>query len=187
MRREPVVTKFSQIEGSGLSTFLYVGMDVHKNSIEVAIAGSSGLIRERFSLGGDLRGAKKLVKQKLARSGQVRACYEAGPTGYGLKRRLEAAGIPCMVVAPSMIPKKPGERIRTGWLAALPPRYRHHHSNALVSELHGFERFRHVRQLMAFLGLTPSEHSSGTAKRRGAITKDRRPTVSRALSRRRHR
>ena len=80
MRKEPVVTKFSQIEGSGLSTFLYVGMDVHKNSIEVAIAGSSGLIRERFSLGGDLRGAKKLVKrlQKLARSGQVRACYEAG-------------------------------------------------------------------------------------------------------------
>ena len=42
MRKEPVVTKFSQIEGSGLSTFLYVGMDVHKNSIEVAIAGPSG-------------------------------------------------------------------------------------------------------------------------------------------------
>jgi transposase len=51
---------------------------------------------------------------KLARGGnELRFCYEAGPCGYGIQRQLTAAGYECVVVAPSLIPRKPGEQIKT--------------------------------------------------------------------------
>ncbi|MGM0793385.1 MAG: IS110 family transposase, partial [Bacillota bacterium] len=55
---------------------------------------------------------KKLMK-KLGRPETLRVCYEAGPTGYPLYRLLMAMGIQCSVIAPSLIPKRPGERIKT--------------------------------------------------------------------------
>jgi len=58
--------------------------------------------------------ALKGLASKLARSGgQLRFCYEAGPCGYGIQRQLSAAGHECVVVAPSLIPRKPGDRIKT--------------------------------------------------------------------------
>ena len=56
----------------------------------------------------------KLLTAKLGRGGRrLRFCYEAGPFGYGIQRQLNAAGHDCVVVAPSLIPRKPGERIKT--------------------------------------------------------------------------
>jgi transposase len=259
-----------------------------------------------FSMGTDGNSVRRLAKRlKESGSGGVRCCYEAGPTGYTLQRQLEAAGISCIVVAPSLIPVKPGERIKTDRRDALklaellradmltpvrPPteeeeavrdlcrcredvkedllRSRHRMSKFLLrrgqrwsqgkrawthahrqwlvklrfeheadqvifddyllaleqleervrrlderleavaqgdtyrervgwlcclrgvktvtamtilSELHGFERFESPRQLMAYLGLVPSESSSGERQARGAITKTGNSHVRRIL------
>jgi len=93
---------------------LFVGMDVHKEKIVVIglpEEGSHPMVREEFG-GGDLR---KLAKrnQTLSRSWEVESCYEAGPSGYGLARIFREAGIPCRVVAPSLIPRCPGNRVKT--------------------------------------------------------------------------
>jgi transposase len=304
--------------------FAVVGLDVHKRSVQVAVLRPGSNEFEEFALGGDLRSTKKLIR-KLQKYGRVVACYEAGPTGYGLKRQLEKNDIRCFVIAPSLIPKKAGERVKTDrrdarklaqylragiltdvrvptpdeeavrdlcrarhtcredvkrakhrlqkfllrrskrfpgktlwtqkhreWLLGL--RFEDVMSQfvledlvaelsriedrlqrledqlelvsynepyrepvawlrcfrgidtitamTLVTELHGFERFRHPRQLMSYLGLTPSEHSTGGNGRRGGITKagnrfvrrllveasqhaDKRPQVSRRLRKRR--
>jgi transposase len=88
-------------------------MDVHKNSIVVAML-FSGRETEVWKVANESRARRRLVR-KLQRDGgaDVRTCYEAGPMGYGLQRELHAAGVHCEVVAPSLIPKKPGERIKT--------------------------------------------------------------------------
>jgi transposase len=94
----------------------YIGMDVHQERIVVAMVGGvSGERVEELQVGGDERGVKKLVRalERRQESGAVECAYEAGPTGYALQRRLESAGIECMVVAPSLMPVKPGERIKT--------------------------------------------------------------------------
>ncbi|MGJ8839806.1 IS110 family transposase, partial [Salmonella enterica subsp. enterica serovar Kentucky] len=56
---------------------------------------------------------QNLCKRLRSKSSQVRIVYEAGPCGYGLYRRLVKSGFDCMVCAPSLIPKKPGERVKT--------------------------------------------------------------------------
>ena len=55
----------------------------------------------------------KLVRKLAAKCGRLTFCYEAGPTGYGLYRQIKSLGHECMVVAPSLILKKPGERVKT--------------------------------------------------------------------------
>ena len=273
-----------------------IGLDVHKRSIAVAVrqAGVAGVQEERLP---HERGAvARWARRWKRRSGGKLVCaYEAGACGYALQRQLESLGIPCQVVAPSLVPRKPGERIKTdrrdarklaeylegGHLTAVRPptpaeeaardlcraredakqdrmRCRHrlskfllrrgesytagrkhwtqaHHAwlgqllfddpsaqavfddyrlavaqvdaridaldrklealaqeppyraavgalrcfrgidtrtaLGLVTELHGIERFGRPRALMAFVGLVPSEASSGDRQRRGAITK----------------
>ena len=284
----------------------WVGLDAHKESIEVAalVPGQPEPVEwsEHTTPEAIRRLGRKL--QRIA-PGEVRCCYEAGPTGYGLQRMLEAAGVICEVVAPSLTPVKPGSRIKTDRrdarkLAELlradvltqvhPPnpadealrdlcrcrddvrvdllRARHrlskfllrrhciyrqtkhhwgtrhwawllefrfedpvsqatfdsyllavqqleerqrqldlqleHYGNqdpyrepvgwlrcfkgidtvtavALVAELHDFRRFRSARELMSYVGLVPSEHSSGGRERRGAITKTGNRHVRRLL------
>ena len=56
---------------------------------------------------------KRLVSKLLDDGGELRFCYEAGPCGYGIQRQLSAAGHECVVVAPSLIPRRPGDRIKT--------------------------------------------------------------------------
>lgn len=278
------------------TTSTFVGMDVDSKRIHVAVLSGSEKRPLELTVPHEARAVKRLVK-KLQREaeGDLLACYEAGPTGFALQRRLEEAGLPCQVIAPSLIPTKPGDRVKTdrrdahkladllradmltevtvpsdadeavrdlcraredakedltrcrhrlskfllrrglrwtagrkawthahrAWLRSL--RLKHEADQAvfetyllaveqheervkgleeklehfaqqepyrepvgalrcfhgiatvtamtLVSELHGIERFTSPRQLMAYLGLTPSEHSSGDNKRRGAITK----------------
>lgn len=273
----------------------YVGLDVHKETIAVALAetGKLGEVREHGTIA-NTPAALGMLAAKLARGGaELRCCYEAGPCGYGIQRQLAAAGHGCVVVAPSLIPRKPGDRIKTDrrdainlaklhrageltpvwvpdqaheairdlvrarlaavrslrqarqqlsgfllrhshhyhrpawtllhrrWLAGLKFEQAVHHivledciaaveaatarrdrleahieavlpdwslapvvralqalrgmalvaAATLVAELGDITRFTNPRQLMAYLGLVPSEHSSGRTRRQGGITK----------------
>ena len=284
----------------------YVGLDVHQEEIAVAMLEGGSRRPKEFRVGGDGRGVRKLVRRlgELGGEGRVECAYEAGPCGYALQRRLEAEGIGCAVVAPSLIPVKPGERIKTdrrdarklaeqlraGMLTAVCApseaqeavrdlcrcredaredlmRARHRQSKMLlrrglvyragknwtqkhrrwllglvweheaermvfgdylqaieqleerqrgldaaleeqagqppyrepvawlrcfrgldtvnamtvVAELHDIVRFGSARKLMAYLGLVPSEHSSGGSRRQGGITKSGNRHVRRAL------
>jgi transposase len=273
----------------------YVGLDVHKETIAVALAeaGLRGDAREYGKIANTPAAVEALVA-KLARNGhKFRFCYEAGPCGYGIQRQLTALQQNCIVVAPSLIPRRPGERIKTDrrdainlaklhrageltpvwvpdeaheairdlvrarlaavrtlrqarqqlsgfllrhghrynrpawtlmhrrWLAGLRFEQAVHHivledciaaveaatarrdrldahiaaalpdwslapvvqalqalrgmarvtAATLVAELGDITRFANPRQLMAYLGLVPSEHSSGGTRRQGGITK----------------
>jgi transposase len=258
----------------------YVGLDVHKDGIVVAVAegGLRGEVREYGRIANTPAALRRLVG-KLGQEGvELRFCYEAGPCGYGIQRQLSAAGHGCVVVAPSLIPKRPGDRIKTDrrdacslaklhrageltavwvpdavralrrarqqlsgfllrqgchygrpawtklhrrWLAGLRFAQAAHHivledyieavevarerrdrltaqieamladwalapivaalqtmrgmalvnAATLIAELGDLSRFANPRQLMAYLGLVPSEHSSGASVRRGGITK----------------
>jgi transposase len=96
-----------------MKTVRCVGLDVHKESIAIAVADPEG---GEPSLVGTIPNDTRLLLQKLKRLGggkKVRCCYEAGPTGYGLHRDLVAAGFQCEVVAPSLVPKQVGSRVKT--------------------------------------------------------------------------
>ena len=273
----------------------YIGLDVHKETIAVALAeaGKRSEVREYGKIANTPAAVEALVA-RLARNGrELRFCYEAGPCGYGIHRQLSASEHACIVVAPSLIPRKPGERIKTDrrdainlaklhrageltpvwvpdraheairdlvrarqtavrtlrqarqqlsgfllrhghhynrpawtlmhrrWLAGLRFEHAVHHivledgisaieaatarrdrleehiaaalpdwslapavhalqalrgmalvaAATLVAELGDITRFANPRQLMAYLGLVPSEHSSGGTRRQGGITK----------------
>ena len=273
----------------------YVGLDVHKEAVVVAIAegGIRGEVREYGRIANTATALDRLMR-KLGDSGvRLRFCYEAGPCGYGIQRHLSTHGHECVVVAPSLIPKRAGDRIKTDrrdaaslarlhrageltavwvpdlgheamrdlvrarldavhalrrarqqlsgfllrqgchygrpawtklyrrWLAGLKFEQAVHHlvledyvqaveaaearrdrltaqieamlpdwtlapvvaalqtmrgmalvnAATLIAELGDLSRFANPRQLMAYLGLVPSEHSSGTSIKRGGLTK----------------
>jgi transposase len=278
-----------------VDSITYVGLDVHKVDVVVALAegGLRGEVRDYGRIPNTPAALAKLVG-KLGRNGMgLRFCYEAGPCGYGIQRQLSAAGHDCIVVAPSLIPKRPGDRVKTDrrdaaslaklhrageltavwvpdaghealrdlvrarldavhalrrarqqvsgfllrhgchygrpawtklhrrWLAGLKFEQPIHHivledyiqtveaaearrdrltaqieaslpewtlapvvtalqtmrgmalvnAATLIAELGDLSRFANPRQLMAYLGLVPSEHSSGSSVKRGGITK----------------
>src|SRR2546427_5173321 len=101
---------------------LFVGLDVHKETIAVAYAAddreaavvSFGTIGTRQ---GDI---DKLIRKLQAKGKPLHLVYEAGPCGYGLYRYLTKKNLKCWVVAPSQIPKKVGDRVKTDRRAALP-------------------------------------------------------------------
>jgi transposase len=274
----------------------HVGLDVHKQSISVAMLLPGSAKALQWEMRNEPAEVRRLVR-RLRRDtggGTVLCAYEAGPCGYVLQRQLGREGVACQVVAASLIPRKPGERIKTdrrdarkladllraGLLTEVRPpteaeealrdlcrcredarvdllRARHRlgkmllrrdlrylegrpwtaqhrawlwslkleHAGermaledyllaveqvgtrlatldaqlkelaeqepyrervgwlrcfrgidtitaiSLLAELHGFERFEKPRDLMSYLGLVPSEHSSGASVRRGGITK----------------
>ena len=96
------------------STTLYVGLDVHKDSISVAYAAGGGDTPARFvgPIGTRQRDIDKVVRQLQSRSARLVFAYEAGPCGYVLHRYLTGKGLDCRVVAPSLIPKRPGDRVK---------------------------------------------------------------------------
>src|SRR3990170_29249 len=286
---------------------MFVGMDVHKESIDISLAeeGRAGEVRHYGVISGDLEAVAKVVRALRAPSRRLRFVYEAGPCGFGIHRYLTAQGEDCVVVNPSSMPKRSGDRVKTdrrdgdalarlhrageitaiylpddtdeamrdlvraradavvvgtqakyrlkafllrqgrrypgreGWtlpyrrwladlsfpsaaqhvalqeyrdaideterrldrlteqLRQLAPAWRWATlvqalqalrgvsfltAVSLVAELGDLTRFRHPRELMAFLGLVPSEHSSGPSVRRGAITKAGNPHVRRLLA-----
>lgn len=92
----------------------YLGLDVHKDSIAVSIAPAQSTEVRRYGLiGGSLDAVDKLLK-KLASPGiELRVVYEAGPCGFVLCRHLRSQGIACEVVAPSLVPKKASDKVKT--------------------------------------------------------------------------
>jgi transposase len=277
------------------NSITYVGLDVHKDTIAVALAegGTRTEVREHGKIANTPAAVQALATKLSHGKRELRFCYEAGPCGYGVQRQLTAAGHGCVVVAPSLIPRKPGSRIKTDrrdavnlaklhrageltpvwvpdqaheamrdlvrarlaavrslrqarqqlsgfllrhghhynrpawtllhrrWLAGLRFEQPVHHlvledyiavveaaterrdrlearievalpewslasvvravqalrgmalvaAATLVAELGDITRFDNPRQLMAYLGLVPSEHSSGSTRRQGGITK----------------
>lgn len=93
----------------------YVGLDAHAKSIQVAvILPGSKKVDEQWQVANEERALKRLAKRLIAMApGEVHAAYEAGPGGYALQRELERLGIGCDVIAPSLIPVKPGDRVKT--------------------------------------------------------------------------
>jgi transposase len=91
----------------------FVGLDAHKVSTNVSvIRGAERPIEWQVST--ERGSIRKMVKKVLTQApGKVSFCYEAGPCGYALQRWIREMGVECMVVAPSLIPRKPGERIKT--------------------------------------------------------------------------
>ncbi len=284
----------------------WVGMDVHKASISIAMLLPEQRKAVEWQVVNESRAVKRMIRRiEKSAPGEVRTCYEAGPTGYALQRQILDRDVVCEVVAPSLIPRKPGERIKTDRRDALklaellradmltevrPPtpeeeavrdlcraredckqdqtRCRQRISKFLlrrgisytagkrawtqmyhkwlrslrftepasretiddyllgldqvtarlanlvkaieakafaepyreavgvlrcfrgidtisamtiITELHGFQRFSSPRELMAYIGIVPSEHSSGESKRRGAITKSGNGHVRRII------
>ena len=88
------------------------GLDVHAETIAVAVAEPDGEVRSLGNIPNREESVRKLVK-KLGPAEQLRACYEAGPTGYVLYWQLTALGVKCDVVAPTLVPVKAGERVKT--------------------------------------------------------------------------
>jgi len=91
---------------------LYIGLDVHKDSITIAIAeeGRRGEIRLYGTITNDLHALERALARlrKAHPDARLEVCYEAGPCGFGIARRLQQLKVPCLVAAPSLIAKKPG-------------------------------------------------------------------------------
>src|SRR3954453_15639300 len=92
----------------------YVGLDVPKETIAVSVAESNGgEVRYFGEIAHTPAAITRLVRQLKKGDAVLSFCYEAGPCGYGLYRQLRQMGHDCLVVAPSLIPKKAGDRVKT--------------------------------------------------------------------------
>jgi transposase len=94
------------------NNILFVGFDVHAATIAVAAAEAQGEVRSVGMIPNDPDAVRKLVR-KLGPASRLRVCYEAGPCGYALYWQMVELGVKCEVVVPTLIPVKPGERIKT--------------------------------------------------------------------------
>ena len=95
-----------------MATVRFVGLDVHAATIAVAVAERHGEVRSLGVIPHTPDAVRRLIRQ-LGPPSTLRLCYEAGPTGYGLYWQLIALGAPCDVVAPTLVPVKAGDRVKT--------------------------------------------------------------------------
>ena len=93
----------------------FIGIDTSKsrNAVAIAEGGRGGEVRFLGEFPTTEAATGKLVAKLASRNDKLTFCYEAGPTGYGLYRLITSLGHECVVVAPSLTPKKPGERVKT--------------------------------------------------------------------------
>lgn len=94
-------------------TTKYVGLDVSKEKIAIAIADAGREEPRYYGMISNTPEALRKTMRKIGNPEQLRVCYEAGPTGYGIYRFLISLGIECEVIAPSLTPQKPGNRVKT--------------------------------------------------------------------------
>jgi transposase len=90
----------------------FLGLDVHAEAIAVAVAEPDGEVRSLGTIVNREESIRKLIR-KLGPAEHLRACYEAGPTGFVLYWQLTQLGVACAVVAPALVPKKAGDRVKT--------------------------------------------------------------------------
>ncbi len=90
----------------------FLGLDVHAETIAVAVAEPDGEVRSLGTIANREDSIRKFIK-RLGPTEQLRACYEAGPTGFVLYWQLTQLGVECTVVAPTLVPKKSGDRVKT--------------------------------------------------------------------------
>src|SRR5262245_32669738 len=92
----------------------YVGIDAHKKDLFVAMLGGTAATAVSWTVPNEPQAIRRLVRQlEREAPGAVRVFYEAGPCGYALQRQMATARVNCEVVAPALIPRKPGERVKT--------------------------------------------------------------------------
>lgn len=98
-----------------MNTVKFIGLDVHKKTITIAIADQGRQHKPRVygAIANDLDAVDKFCRKMVSTASRLYFVYEAGPCGYGLYRHLTAKGFDCMVAAPSLIPKKSGDRVKT--------------------------------------------------------------------------
>ena len=92
----------------------FVGIDAHKKDLFIAMLSGDQSTPVTWQLANEPNAVRRLVR-KLEREapGPVRACYEAGPCGYALQRQMTTTRVSCQVIAPALVPRKPGERVKT--------------------------------------------------------------------------
>ena len=109
----------------------FLGLDVHAETIAVAVAEPDGEVRSMGTIANREESIRKFIK-KVGPAEQLRVCYEAGPTGFVLYWQLTQLGVECTVVAPTLVPKKSGDRVKTDRRDAL-KLARSHRSNDLTA------------------------------------------------------
>lgn len=99
----------------GQHSEVFIGIDTSKlkNAVAIAEAGRDGEVRYLGEFDTTDAATRKWIAKLAAKYGKLTFCYEAGPTGYGLQRLIESLGHECIVVAPSLIPKKAGDHVKT--------------------------------------------------------------------------
>jgi transposase len=107
IRKEPAVMTSVKDRGA-----IHLGLDVHKNTISVGVLEPDVQVPVTDKISSDPDAVRRLVA-RFNDPGRLRACYEAGPTGYELARQLRCLGVSCEVIAPSLIPTAPGDRVKT--------------------------------------------------------------------------
>ena len=91
---------------------VHLGLDVSKDWIAVGVLRPDEQVPDTEKVFHDEESVRRLI-HRVGPTAQLRACYEAGPTGYELHRLLTSLGVACDVIAPSMIPRKPGDKVKT--------------------------------------------------------------------------
>jgi transposase len=89
-----------------------LGLDVHKNTISAGILRPGHDVVDVEKISSDDEAVRRLIA-RLGPPRRLRVCYEAGPTGYELARLLKSMGVACEVIAPTLIPTAPGDRVKT--------------------------------------------------------------------------